>query len=83
MHMETRFLLFIAISFSLFSTSCTTTSAVTYFKNTNDSISSRFLGLADAKIQYNDILSVTISSRSKEASEPYNKQMALQVKDIQ
>jgi polysaccharide biosynthesis/export protein len=73
MHMETRFLLFIAIIFSLFSTSCTTTSKVTYFQNTNDSIPSSFLGLADAKIQYNDILSVTITSRSKEASEPYNK----------
>ncbi|WP_462252379.1 polysaccharide biosynthesis/export family protein [Ferruginibacter sp.] len=76
--METRFLLFIAIIFSLFSTSsCTTTGKVTYFQNTNDSISSRFLGMEDAKIQYNDILSVIISSRSKEASMDYNKQDAL------
>jgi polysaccharide biosynthesis/export protein len=71
--MGTRFLFVTVIFISLLSASCTTTSKIAYFQNALDTTVPRSLGMVDAPIQYNDIISVTISSRSKDASADFNK----------
>jgi polysaccharide biosynthesis/export protein len=71
--MGTRFLLFISITFLLFCASCTTTSKTAYFQTIHDTVYTQMLTAAEAPIQKNDILNITISSRSKEASADFNK----------
>jgi polysaccharide biosynthesis/export protein len=71
--MGTRFLLVISIVSSIFCASCTTTSKIAYFQNSLDTTFQQTFGGVDAPIQYSDILSVTISSKSKEASADFNK----------
>jgi polysaccharide biosynthesis/export protein len=71
--MGTRFLLFLSVLSLLFCASCTTPGKIAYFQNTLDTTFQQRFGGVDAPIQYSDILSITISSRSKDASTDFNK----------
>jgi polysaccharide biosynthesis/export protein len=71
--MGTRFLLFLSILSMLFCASCTTTSKTAYFQNALDTTFQQRFGGVDAPIQYSDILSIVITSKSKEASVDFNK----------
>jgi polysaccharide biosynthesis/export protein len=71
--MGTRFLLFLSVLSLLFCASCTTTSKTAYFQNALDTTFQQRFGGVDAPIQYSDILSIVITSKSKEASVDFNK----------
>jgi polysaccharide biosynthesis/export protein len=71
--MGTRFLLFLSVLSLLFCASCTSTSKIAYFQNNLDTSFQQSFGGVDAPIQYSDILSISITSKSKEASLDFNK----------
>jgi polysaccharide biosynthesis/export protein len=71
--MGTRFLLFTSIVFLMLCASCTNTSKIAYFQNNLDTSFQQNFGGVDAPIQYSDILSISITSKSKEASADFNK----------
>jgi polysaccharide biosynthesis/export protein len=79
--MGTRFLLFLSIiTLLLCASSCTTANKITYFQNAPDTTFQQPYNGLDAPIQYNDILNITISSRSSEASLDFNKPAISQTK---
>jgi polysaccharide export outer membrane protein len=71
--MGTRILSFISIICIFLCTSCTSTKKIAYFENAQDTSFRQILGVVEAPLQKNDILDITISSRSKEASADFNK----------
>ena len=79
--MGTRFLLLISLIFLVFYTSCTSSHNIPYFQNNSNAnsinnqqpIYNQQLESIEAPFQKNDILDITISSRSKEASADFNK----------
>jgi polysaccharide biosynthesis/export protein len=71
--MGTRFLLYISILFLMVCASCTSTNKIAYFQDNLDTSFQQKFGGVDAPIQYSDILSISITSKSKEASADFNK----------
>lgn len=72
--MGTKFLLIISVLCTLICTSCTSTKDIAYFQNAQDTTyNKQVLNNIEAPLQKNDIVDITISSSSKEASADFNK----------
>ncbi len=70
--MGTRILLFTSVICLLLCASCTTTNKVAYFQNAQDTTYRQKIGIIEAPFQQGDILSIVVSSRSREASADFN-----------
>jgi polysaccharide biosynthesis/export protein len=56
----------------LYSASCTSTKKIAYFENASDTTFQAILNNVENPIQPNDILSITVTSLNKKASEDFN-----------
>lgn len=70
--MTSRIMLVILTGIILISTSCTTTKKFVYFSNTADSTFESVIGHFDPYIQPGDILTISVTSLNKEASDDFN-----------
>lgn len=70
--MGTRILLFTSVVCLLLCASCTTSNKVAYFQNAQDTTYRQKIGIIEAPFQQGDILSIVVSSRSREASADFN-----------
>lgn len=70
--MGTRILLFTSVLCLLLCASCTTSNKVAYFQNAQDTTYRQKIGIIEAPFQQGDILSIVVSSRSREASADFN-----------
>ena len=71
--MGTRLLLFISVIILLSATACTSAKKIAYFEDAKDIDYGSNLGMVEAPIQKNDLLQITVSSRSAVASAEFNK----------
>lgn len=70
--MTSRIVFVISAAFILCTSSCTSTKKFIYFSNSSDSAFQSMLYNVEPVIQPNDILTITITSLNKEASEDFN-----------
>lgn len=70
--MVSRIMVFISITSLFFCGACNTSKKVAYFENVHDADFKSSLGVIEAPIQKNDILSINISSLNAEASAIFN-----------
>jgi polysaccharide biosynthesis/export protein len=70
----TRILVSLSLSALLFNTACVNTRSATYFNGVNDATLASATSIPESIIQKNDLLSVSISSLSAEASAIFNTQ---------
>ncbi len=70
--MASRIMFVILFGIILVSTSCTSTKKFVYFSNTADSTFESMLSQVEPYIQTGDILTISVSSLNKEASEDFN-----------
>ena len=70
--MGTRILLFTCLVCLLLCASCTSTNKIAYFQNAKDTVYRQNVQAVEAPFQKNDVVNITISSRSKEASADFN-----------
>ncbi|MEP7165240.1 MAG: polysaccharide biosynthesis/export family protein [Ferruginibacter sp.] len=70
--MVSRIVVFISVIALFFCESCNSSKKIAYFENVKDDSYRSILGVVEAPIQKNDILSITISSLNAEASAIFN-----------
>ena len=70
--MGTRILLFTSLVCLLLFASCASTNKIAYFQNAKDTIYRQNVKAVEVPFQSNDVVNITISSRSKEASADFN-----------
>jgi len=70
--MVSRIIVFVSLLFVFICESCNSSKKVAYFENLKDDSYKSTLGIVEAPIQKNDILSINISSLNEEASAIFN-----------